>query len=123
VSPKVSPGWGIVSAMAVPTRTAAQSVAGSRSPTAAFSLNAVRRVDFQELVFAVLRQGRPRLIESVPHCIRPQMAAVLRALLEASKTTDIDVETLKIIAVFCGVGLLVSLLFAICGLDLSVGFF
>jgi hypothetical protein len=37
--------------------------------------------------------------------------------------TDVDVEALKIIAIFCGAGLLVSLAFASYGLDLSPGFF
>jgi len=37
--------------------------------------------------------------------------------------TDIETEPLKIIAMFCGAGLLVSLLFASYGLDLSAGFF
>jgi hypothetical protein len=36
---------------------------------------------------------------------------------------DADIETLKTIAMFCGVGLFVSLLFATYGLDLSPGFF
>lgn len=34
-----------------------------------------------------------------------------------------DIETLKTIGMFCGVGLTVSLLLASYGLDLSVGFF
>jgi len=51
------------------------------------------------------------------------MAALVRVLLQASKTTDVDVETLKTVAMFCGVGLFVSLLFATYGLDLSAGFF
>ena len=37
--------------------------------------------------------------------------------------TQIDVETLKTLAMFCGVGLTVSLLLASYGLDLSPGFF
>jgi hypothetical protein len=51
------------------------------------------------------------------------MAAVVRALFQASKTSDIDVDILKTVATFSGVGSLVSLLFAICGLDLSACFF
>jgi hypothetical protein len=50
------------------------------------------------------------------------MAAIVKALSRASRT-EIEVETLKTIAMFCGVGLLVSLLFATYGLDLSAGFF
>ena len=50
------------------------------------------------------------------------MAAIARAISFAFRI-DIDVETLKIIFIFCGVGLLVSLLCASYGLDLSAGFF
>ena len=49
------------------------------------------------------------------------MAALARALSRASGT-NVDVETLKTIAIFCGVGLFASLLFATYGLDLSPGF-
>jgi hypothetical protein len=50
------------------------------------------------------------------------MAAIARVLSRASGT-EVEVETLKTIAMFCGVGLFVSLLFASYGLDLSSGFF
>jgi hypothetical protein len=50
------------------------------------------------------------------------MAAIVKALSHASGM-EVEVETLKTIAMFCGVGLLVSLLFATYGLDLSTGFF
>ena len=50
------------------------------------------------------------------------MAAIVRALSRASGTL-VDVETLKTIVMFCGVGLTVSLLLASYGLDLSAGFF
>lgn len=50
------------------------------------------------------------------------MATIARVLSRASGT-DVDVETLKILVMFCGVGLFVSLLFASYGLDLSAGFF
>ena len=49
-------------------------------------------------------------------------AAIVRALSRISGT-DVEVETLKTIAIFCEVGLLVSLLVASYGLDLSAGFF
>jgi hypothetical protein len=49
-------------------------------------------------------------------------AAIARALSRVSRI-DLELETLKIIALFCGVGLLISLLMATNGLDLSVGFF
>jgi hypothetical protein len=51
------------------------------------------------------------------------MAAFARALARAFPETRIEVETLKTIAMFCGVGLLVLLLLATYGLDLSAGFF
>jgi hypothetical protein len=50
------------------------------------------------------------------------MAAIARALSSASGT-DVDFEILKTVAMFAGVGLFVSLLFASCGLDLGAGSF
>ena len=50
------------------------------------------------------------------------MAAIARALSHATGT-DVDVEIVKMVAMFCGAGLFVSLLMASYGLDLSVGFF
>ena len=50
------------------------------------------------------------------------MAALARVLTRVSGTR-VDVETLKTIAMFCGVGLTVALLLASYGLDLSPGFF
>jgi hypothetical protein len=50
------------------------------------------------------------------------MTAIARALSRASGT-HVDVETIKALAMFCGVGLTVSLLLASYGLDLSAGFF
>jgi hypothetical protein len=50
------------------------------------------------------------------------MAAIARALSRVTGT-DVDVETVKTLVMFCGVGLLVSLLMASYGLDLSAGFF
>jgi hypothetical protein len=50
------------------------------------------------------------------------MATIARVLSRVSKT-NIDVETLKTLAMFCGFDLFVSLLFASYGLDLSGGFF
>jgi hypothetical protein len=50
-------------------------------------------------------------------------AAIARVLSYAFPGTDVEVETLKTIAIFCGVGLVVSLLLATNGLDLSAGFF
>jgi hypothetical protein len=50
------------------------------------------------------------------------MAAIARALSHVTGT-DIDVEIVKVLAIFCGAGLLISLLLATYGLDLSEGFF
>jgi hypothetical protein len=50
------------------------------------------------------------------------MAALVRTFSRASALLS-DAEPLKIIAIFCGIGLLVSLLFLTYGLDLSPGFF
>jgi hypothetical protein len=50
------------------------------------------------------------------------MAAIARVLSRATGT-DIDVEIVKMLAIFCGAGLLISLLLATYGLDLSEGFF
>jgi len=49
------------------------------------------------------------------------MAAVAKVLLRASGT-QVDVETLKTIAMFCGAGLALALLLAANGLDISAGF-
>jgi hypothetical protein len=51
------------------------------------------------------------------------MTAFIQALSRFSSATDIETETLKVLAIFCGVGLVVSLLCATWGLDLSAGFF
>ena len=50
------------------------------------------------------------------------MAAIARVLSRATGT-NIDVEIVKMLAIFCGAGLLISLLLATYGLDLSEGFF
>jgi hypothetical protein len=50
------------------------------------------------------------------------MAALARTLSRVSGT-NVDVETLKTIIIFCGVGLTLSLILASYGLDLSPGFF
>jgi hypothetical protein len=52
------------------------------------------------------------------------MAAIARVLSRAFPGTNDEVETLKTIALFCGMGLVVSLLLAATtGLDMSAGFF
>ena len=49
------------------------------------------------------------------------MAAIAKAILWVSGT-QVNIETLKAIAIFCGAGLTVSLLLVSYGLDLSAGF-
>jgi hypothetical protein len=50
------------------------------------------------------------------------MALLVRTLSRALGR-DSDVEMLKTIAIFCGLGLLVSLLFLLYGIDLNPGLF
>jgi hypothetical protein len=50
------------------------------------------------------------------------MTALVQAFSRLS-SVDVETETLKAVAMLCGVGLFVSLLFATYGLDLSPGFF
>jgi hypothetical protein len=50
------------------------------------------------------------------------MAAIVKALSRAPGA-EVEVETLKTIAMFCGAGLLVSLFFGTYSIDLSIGFF
>jgi hypothetical protein len=51
------------------------------------------------------------------------MAAIARVLARKFPATDLEVEVLKQIALFCGAGLLVSFMMMSYGLDLSPGFF
>jgi hypothetical protein len=50
------------------------------------------------------------------------MATIARVLSRASGT-DVDVETIKTLVMFCGVGLTVSMMLVSYGVDLSPGFF
>jgi hypothetical protein len=50
------------------------------------------------------------------------MATIGRVLSRASGT-DVDVETIKTLVMFCGGGLTVSMVLASYGVDLSAGFF
>jgi hypothetical protein len=50
------------------------------------------------------------------------MAAIAKVL-SRIKVRDADVEELKVVAIFSGLGLLLSLMFLIYGIDLSPGFF
>jgi hypothetical protein len=51
------------------------------------------------------------------------MAAFTKALAHAFPVTQIEFKAFKIIAMFCGAGLVALLLLATYGLDLSAGFF
>jgi hypothetical protein len=51
------------------------------------------------------------------------MTAIAKVLSRAFPATKIEIETLKTVIMFCGVGLVVSLLLATYGLDMSAGFF
>ena len=51
------------------------------------------------------------------------MAAIARASSSAFPAISSDVDNLRTVALFCGTGLLVSVLLVSTGLDLSVGFF
>jgi hypothetical protein len=53
------------------------------------------------------------------------MAVLVQALSRVSAGTSEEIETLKLIALFCAAGLLVSVLFAVYGpaADLTSGFF
>lgn len=50
------------------------------------------------------------------------MTAIARALFRPL-SSNADLEILKVIAMFCGAGLLVSLLYAAYGVDLGFAFF
>ena len=54
---------------------------------------------------------------------RPVGSAAITKVHSSATETQLDIETLKAIVVFCGIGLIVSLLFATNGLDMSAGFF
>jgi hypothetical protein len=51
------------------------------------------------------------------------MTTLARVFSSYVSGVDVQTEILKTIAIFCGAGLFVSLLFASYGLDLSPGFF
>jgi hypothetical protein len=50
------------------------------------------------------------------------MAALAKALSHVTGT-QVEIDDLKSVFIFCGVGLLISLLLACCGLDLGAEFF
>lgn len=50
------------------------------------------------------------------------MTALVQAISRFSAATNIETETLKVLAIFCCAGLVVSLLCATYGLDISAGF-
>jgi hypothetical protein len=82
--------------------------------------------------FSALQEGRsypvaisPRQARRLEHLTTREIAmtAIARAFVNAIPAISPDVEILKTVAVFCGVGLVVSLILASYGLDLGVDFF
>lgn len=51
------------------------------------------------------------------------MAAIVQALSRLSAATNVETDTLKAVAIFCGAGLALSLVCMIYGLDFTPGFF
>jgi hypothetical protein len=51
------------------------------------------------------------------------MTAIAKVLTLAFPASSAEAEILKIVGIFCGIGLLISLCVASYGLDLSPGFF
>jgi hypothetical protein len=51
------------------------------------------------------------------------MAAITRAFTRAFPANSVEIVILKQLAIFCGAGLLISVLMMTYGLDLSAGFF
>jgi hypothetical protein len=51
------------------------------------------------------------------------MIAIIKAMSLAFPASSAEAEILKTVALFCGIGLLISLCMASYGLDLSPGFF
>jgi hypothetical protein len=51
------------------------------------------------------------------------MTALVQAFSRLTASTNIEADTLKVLAAFCCAGLAVSFLCATYGLDLSLGFF
>jgi hypothetical protein len=70
--------------------------------------------------FAELRLNLPLFLGGEPW--GSKMAAIAKLVSHVSGT-EVEIEGLKTVAIFCGVGLFVSLLLATYGLDLSGGFF
>jgi hypothetical protein len=54
---------------------------------------------------------------------RSQMTAIAKLLSFTFPGDQVAIEALKTIIIFCGVGLVISLLLTINGLDMSAGFF
>jgi hypothetical protein len=51
------------------------------------------------------------------------MATIARVLARAFPKASFDAEVIRVLVLFCGTGLLLSLLMMICGLDLGAAFF
>jgi hypothetical protein len=63
------------------------------------------------------------MISSVGSSLKIANGYHSKSALVAFPASQAELETLKVIGTFCGVGLVVSLLLATYGLDISVGFF
>jgi hypothetical protein len=50
------------------------------------------------------------------------MTALVQAISRFSAASNTDIETVKMLSLFCGIGLLVSLIVVACSVDLSIGF-
>jgi hypothetical protein len=68
-------------------------------------------------IFAFISGGKPATVDSIN--VLPLSVEVFSPVTRTSR----DIDGLKIIVTICGAGLLVSLLFATYGVDLSPGFF
>ena len=81
--------------------------------------------EWQRLTIGGAALPQPSLSKGPSHMAT--LARVLAYVTGTDRRVDSDLETLKIIVIFCGAGLLVSLLcvlfFLTYGLDLSPGFF
>jgi len=51
------------------------------------------------------------------------MSAIARVLSHSFRETQLDIDSLKTICLFCGVGLAASLFLITCGFDLNGSFF
>ena len=70
-----------------------------------------------------IRDSPNRVSQAITIVGSPRVVALAKVVLSRVSGTDVDVDTIKTIIMFCAVGLTVSLMCASYGLDLSAGFF